>query len=284
MHPLKFLEATQIPAVRDADGSIHNAVCRESLIRFKANIGMACGLTTLPGFTFWTAMEWMAASMRAKNETVGEQASPAQIQAAANTIGPLAEWYMAKAMQVDRSVQVEHLVETTTMFSKFVMDAGPYAHGILENLLKSILVQAWGAFEVLAEDLLTGVIETHSNCFDPQKIAKKFYFRKRSAIRDSYDRAFASDQAIVAATTDSSVDALSVLRNVLVHKSGIADAMFLTEVANIPLLAEFSSLTSGSPLKINGVHVSTIVSPTVVNGYSLVKAVDNWLAKKALPA
>ena len=280
MHPLKFLEATRIPPVREAGNSVKSAACRETLATFKSNMEIVCGLTTLPGFTFWTATEWMIACTRAKRETVGEHATQKHITESAQIIGPLAERYMSQAMRVGLDKQVEHLVETTTMFLTFTMAAGPYAHGVLENLLKSILVQAWGAFEVLAEDLLIGAVEKHPQCFDPSRITKKFHFRKRISIRESYGRAFESDSAIVTCVSDSSVDALSVLRNVLVHKSGVADSMFLTEVARIPLLAPFRGLKPGSAVNISGDNVFSIITPTVGNGYTLVKAVDDWLAAR----
>lgn len=67
---------------------------------------------------------------------------------------------------------------------------------------------------------------------------------------------------------------LNLVRNVIVHKSGIVDGEFLTEAGKIDWIV---SDQENQPIQINGRRVRELVSPVVQAGESLIRAVDHWI-------
>jgi hypothetical protein len=222
-------------------------------------------------------MEWFSACAKANHAILGVNASPDMIRSAVQRIGPLAEKYMAKAMRkATPRQQREHLIEKTTMFEKFTSDAGPYAEAVLSNLLKSIVVQSWTAIEVLTEELYAETENQFPKNF--AHLSKKPRFRSRDAFRETYRRAFGNNAPdIFAALNDTSIDALALLRNVIVHKSGLADEDFRKGVALTPLLSRFSRLRPDGLIVLDGELVRSILDPAFQSGYKLIVALNRWL-------
>ena len=274
MGKFNFIQAGGIRGIPDA-GNITEKCCLETLELFRENAMLAMATTTMPAFVFWTAMEWVKAGTRAKNQILGYDASDAQIAPAAQAIGQLFERYMAEAMNLNRDEQVTHLIEKTTMFEKFCTDAGPNAEAVLTNLLKTIVVQSCTVIEVLMEDLYRATKMAFPKNFAHIGPKSWVSFRSRRGFRHTYATAFSHDAGdIDAAITDKSIDALSLLRNVIVHKASLADQDFRDGVNVTPLLAPFISLQNNDPVELDGEIVRSIVDPAFKAGYQLVVALD----------
>ncbi len=96
-------------------------------------------------------------------------------------------------------------------------------------------------------------------------------------IREAYARAFESDySAIRNSLADESLDHLSALRNVLVHKAGKADDKFVEDIAGCE---HFASISERDPVILDGEIVADLVWSVVNQASSLLSAVDAWLAR-----
>lgn len=83
----------------------------------------------------------------------------------------------------------------------------------------------------------------------------------------------------MAPLNDEGINALSAVRNLLVHKNGVVDAMFLSEeVPMTPSLTLFNPMEIGSPLLFDGIRVRQIVDTAISQGYNLLVEVDQWVS------
>lgn len=276
MGKFKFLHASAISKI-PSPGSISEPCCLETLRLFTANAELALGTTRTPAFVFWMAMEWIGACTRAKTFILGDESSPKRLTANAPVIGLLAEEYMETAMKLNRDQQVAHLVEKTEMFERFCVDAGPNAEVVLSSLLKTIVVQCCTVAEVLTEDLYRTAEKAFPKNFAHIGPKDWVSFISRRGFRTAYKRAFASDPAIDMTLADKSIDALSLLRNVIVHRAAVADEDFTEGVKVTPLLAPFKTLNDGDPVILDGEIVHSIIDPAFKACYQLIENVDQWL-------
>ena len=143
----------------------------------------------------------------------------------------------------------------------------------LKAILFGMIVDSWTAFEVLSEDLFTAL-----QILKPGLVmgSKAVGFRSRGRIRDSYKK-WVKDPAIDAALRDKAIDAIALLRNVLVHASGVADDDFVVGVKTTPLLNVYSSLNDGDEVKVYGDVVKLILDNYIEAALSFLTAVDNWM-------
>jgi hypothetical protein len=96
-------------------------------------------------------------------------------------------------------------------------------------------------------------------------------------IRDAYARAFESDySAIRDSLADESIDYLSALRNVLVHKAGNADTKFTEDIAGCQ---HFASISETDPVILDGEIVADLLWAVVNKAGALLSAVDAWLVR-----
>jgi hypothetical protein len=169
-----------------------------------------------------------------------------------------------------------------------------------------MIIGTWTAFEVMASDLWETALNEH-----PKKLASlssangkmekvielyelekagydlsrtmgtvfkqggKFNFQSLAGIREAYTTAFRIDKsAVEEAITDKALDALSLTRNILVHRSGKIDDKFRMKAADIPLLSKWIGSES---VKLDGGDVTTFINPVLGCSFQLIKAVDDWL-------
>ena len=283
---MKFLDAALINGVGEDESQFTSLTGKKSLRLYAANTSMALGLNTIPGSAFWMACEWISAGTRAKNEIIGVEAVP-KSASEARAIGLQAEQYMAAAMQLPREKQIAHLVETTTMFEVFTMRCGPYAHGVLENVLKSMVVGAWTCLEALSETLYyESHTETPASFPALSKTQEdKIGFRSRKKIRDSFRVSFLGGTEICSALDDKSLDALALLRNVIVHKAAIADQEFMDGIPlSAPYLDAYKNLTPDrDAVALDGAIVYSVVDSAFKCGHKCIAAVDRWIVLNRKP-
>jgi hypothetical protein len=108
----------------------------------------------------------------------------------------------------------------------------------------------------------------------------KFAFTTLAGIREAYETAFykkADD--IDSAVLNDGFDELSVLRNVIVHKSGRADAEYISKAKSI---ASLPQLQKGESLELDGKVVSDLIHKVTIATYDLTYRVDEWLTQNAI--
>lgn len=155
----------------------------------------------------------------------------------------------------------------------------------LESILVYMLLSTWTAFEVLAEDLVLEAIKEHPQCFRFLTGKEKWGFRSRRRIRESYKIAFPTDDGdIVSAVNSDDMEALALLRNVLVHKRGRADKDFRDGVSDFmrerpasKLLSSFVTLQDNDAVIVTGETIRSIIPPMMKTGGELLVAVDRWI-------
>jgi hypothetical protein len=104
----------------------------------------------------------------------------------------------------------------------------------------------------------------------------RYAFDTLTSIREAYTDAFSEDfDAIETIMSDKSLDALSLVRNNLVHNGGIIDHKYLKRAADLPPEALGKQ---GSPIRMDGELVVKLIGPVMRHGHNLVIAVDDWLA------
>ncbi len=93
-------------------------------------------------------------------------------------------------------------------------------------------------------------------------------------IRESYARAFSeSFEAIQAAIMDKALDRLSVIRNLIVHRDGVADKTYVEALA---FLDGLPKADEGHPIKLDGEVVTKILAAAFDATANLVHAVEDW--------
>jgi hypothetical protein len=106
----------------------------------------------------------------------------------------------------------------------------------------------------------------------------KFSFDRLDDIRRAYEQArFDGDEEIATLIHDSSLDALSAVRNMIVHNGGIADSEYLSKRSCLPSGA-IASL--GEPVLFDGQLVSALIAPATQLGWTLIAAFDRWLSAR----
>ncbi len=174
-----------------------------------------------------------------------------------------------------------------------------------DAIMPSLIVLAWTAFEALSEDLLSKAVKffprslSQSNwCKTRRKLAPweqmtisgsirthsdvpknpglhHLSYRTIEAIRKSYWLVFRSDCAkIRRALSHRSLDNLHAARNVIVHKSGKVDQIFLNRTAGVPM---FAKAIAGNYFHMDFAMVNTLVLPVLNRGIQLIAVVNDWV-------
>jgi hypothetical protein len=104
----------------------------------------------------------------------------------------------------------------------------------------------------------------------------KVEFARLAGIRAAYVQAFSEDYAqIDSIIADDCLDALSVVRNLLVHKAGLADDEYVRRAQNLSV----PKLKVGTLIRLDGDTAVSLIKPVFDIGKKLVAAVDSWLEK-----
>lgn len=120
--------------------------------------------------------------------------------------------------------------------------------------------------------------------FDPRshmgtiiRLHRRFEFTKLSSIREAYSCAFSEKAGrIDAALGSKSLDSLSAVRNVVVHKASKADEEYIRKSK---LLTDLPKATLGMPIHLDGEIVSKLVRDAVKSSENLIHAVDHWISE-----
>jgi hypothetical protein len=110
-------------------------------------------------------------------------------------------------------------------------------------------------------------------------LKENFAFHKLSGVRLAYSAAFSkkSDE-VDTALSNISLDKLNLVRNLLLHKSGIVDQKFLTGTKELNWTVEAEDRKT---LRLDGEIVRELFSPVFQCGMDLILAVDGWVSEKS---
>jgi hypothetical protein len=183
-----------------------------------------------------------------------------------------------------------------------------------EAWMASQIIATWTAFESTAEDLwetalnlkpkilarLAGRKASRAHGTDDPKrirldsvykydfdIAKRmgtifleenrYAFDRLSGIREAYKDAFSIDgDEIMKIVDDKALDAISLVRNNLVHNGGVVDEQIVRRSSDLP--PSLRALSVGEQILLDGEIVGSLIKPSILKGHDLIVAVDSWLS------
>lgn len=279
MRPLNFADACQFPNIREiAERKYASNACNAASAAFTDNVLRCNGILFMPIYSWMVSDDWRFSSDKAALEITGaiepdDVAGEAQKQTVYLRTIELFHAMRAAYTDAERSASYRRGADS---LDAVLTTSSPLYHAAADSLLKSAVIQAWTSFEVLAEDLLTAAKDEYPHRFASIDFGNIGY-RSRRRIRSAYKMAFSDDTTICGILDDEAVNALALLRNVLVHKSGIADQEFIEGVPTSRLLSPFSQLEKGQRVETNGIVVRSIVDSSIRCGYALIIAVNQWL-------
>ena len=180
----------------------------------------------------------------------------------------------------------------------------------IKALLFAVIVESWMAFEILVSDLFYesldhGISEWRINVgqkynefsrgsnWEPQKVApgvihdpQKNYgsflrdngaisFQRFRSIKFWYKTAFGENCAKLFREVEGGyIRALSAVRNVILHKNGIADATYKSDVDKFP---ELNLVKEKEPIRLDGEIVRKLRNASIALGTELVLYIDSNL-------
>ena len=110
-------------------------------------------------------------------------------------------------------------------------------------------------------------------------LRSRLAFDSLGGIRESFSRAFWTEHdGVDAALSDRWLDALSLVRNVVVHNAGVADDEYATKCGSLPRIPR---LAAGDRLKIDGPLTRRLIFRAERRTIDLFEAVDKWLTDNA---
>lgn len=287
MKPLNFVEASAIRAVQMENVSLTSVACQESLEIYRESLRLVLGLAAAPGFSSMVTSQWTEACTRASLDVLGE-ANQTRLESASGEemerLFNMANNLMGQIVSENSPLLHTNLEHSTRQLEQIVMNCGPYVYEVFEGVLKTVLIQSWAALEALTHTLWKKLeASSHTSIYRPDDKEWKrsqLGFGSRRTIRRTYKAVFPLDQsAILAALDPQAIDPLAILRNVIVHHAGKVDQTFKGECGQFPVLASLQNLALDTPIPIDGGLVHDVVDPALSGGYSLISAVDDWLAR-----
>jgi hypothetical protein len=103
-------------------------------------------------------------------------------------------------------------------------------------------------------------------------LRRRYSFSRLEGIREAYACAFhEKSEQIDKALSNMSFDALSAVRNVIVHRSGIADDDYVRRTKYLPSIPQ---MEKGAEILLDGELVAKMMIPIIDNGMHLIKSVD----------
>jgi len=165
-------------------------------------------------------------------------------------------------------------------------------------------ILAWTTFETLAGDLWKAAVNERTNTLGKAMVEQKsgkslpiwllglndwdlrgklgtiaatnFRFSRLEDIQEAYGLAFGQDSAIAKTCTNPMLRALVLTRNVLAHKGGIADAIFLKGIAETGT-GLFQDLKPNDEVAVSAKQASDFADMAMSTGATLMLYVDSWI-------
>jgi hypothetical protein len=108
-------------------------------------------------------------------------------------------------------------------------------------------------------------------------LKKRFKFTTLGGIRKAYSVAFSKKStAVDAALSKKHLDGLSLIRNLIVHRAGVADTEYEERAKSVP---DIPHLTDGQRLELTGKLSRSLIEPAILSAVDLVGAVNEWITR-----
>ena len=212
----------------------------------------------------------------AQHRILGGEPTEERIAARHATFASDLDQEMEKLMNVPHEQTRQWMICLTENLNGFIRQTQNISTAF-ESLLASMVIQAWGAFELLATDLCTLSMERHPTFFQHVASSGELRFQRRVHMRASFDSAYAKDSTINRILKDQAIDALSILRNLFVHNAGIVNEYFIGQCREAHLKA-WAELPCGAPVApFDGDVLRRLVDPVIFGATKLIQAVDSRL-------
>ena len=289
---LKFSESSLIPNREKLCGQTYKSkACRVAAAAYATNLYRSDRLALIPGYAFMSGENWRESMEKAKRtERNDDEADPAVLALATDLYFNIHTW---RTVDEGRA----HLYAAKSN-AEITMSRMPNMRQALASALEGMVIQAWTAFEVLAEDLhkrairMRPKLDTRSTWHGDKR--GNSGYRSRGKVANYYRWTFPVDNADILAVVDNSaVHALAILRNSLVHCGGIIDPGFQDDRKGffkgvvkdkktdqrypIPELQRIKGRAIGYKIPFSGEMIRSFIDPVTPLGFGLVKAVDEWL-------
>lgn len=197
-------------------------------------------------------------------------------------------WKEKEALR--RAMQAEWFNATKTGEATSGMETGEEALSVMvpaggleleegiDAMLCAMVIETWTAFEVLAESVWNAVDTARPNLKQSLQGKRGVGLRSTFGIRNRYALTFATDSASIMGTlNDTRIEALALVRNLIVHLGGKKDSEFETRGKSLVELAYFFSANAPAKIKLTGPVVLDLIKPISTLGLALAISVDNWL-------
>jgi hypothetical protein len=280
---VEFRDALKIapPTLRAED--LTHPGSKEAIVGFRVNIRRVIRLLELPGYAGWFAHSWDRICNEVADEILSSGWSMDEFACRQHEIYARVAWKIGEATAAwgasekrlydlfINNLEITSWSPPNEFPSKDDRISKPFA-----ALLESVVIQAWTAFEVMAESVHSATLKNHSALFPANVLAKKaFHFRKLDNLFDAFQFAFSNDSAISSAVVNGDVKRAALLRHLLVHKKGVVDDSHILQCAQPPVVQP--EAVKNVELKIVGELVFERLDPLIKRGCELIKAIDNWI-------
>ena len=292
-HDLKFEEAFFDYPQDPIDLSDLIPGMREIIETYTFNMQRAHGLVEFNIMMIAAAMRSQEAALRARHELTGgrldfteEEQQDSKLKSTHDQLAlAMVHYYEGITGEDDfKELQRISAEKFVALFKKYEGEVGA------ESILGTVLIMGCMALEVMWKDLHTFCLEKHPALFKAvTPPSKGWSFITRWSARLAYKQIFLTDRTeIEQAILDESIDALGIMRNVLVHAGGNADDGFLNGPPRHPEAAAGKNsflpfainMKTGTKVPIDGVLVRKILEQSIKSGYDLMLAVNKWIKDK----
>lgn len=277
MHDIKLSElfpVTSWKPLLDAALNIKSPACRKAENEFRENMGLVNSLAMVPGYSFMNGENWGISVVRAMNELNSTNPDAPEV---ATLAGKIFDKYDTGA--IDQS-KIDHFYEASANAGKIACLPNRHlSRGALIALLKSLIIQSWSAFELMAEKLHKSVREHHPNLFTPELLSGKYGFRTERQLPPSYATLFGGDASINSSAWNSDIKAHAILRHLLIHSHGKVDDGHLMQRKKPPIVKEWDAFNLGDEITLDGGLVRRILDRTTKAAYNLMLSVSQWIDK-----
>ena len=222
MHDLQFGKLFPVPPLKTLKSEVYkSSVCKTVAHLYAENIQLVHSMAMVPGYAFMNGENWGYAVDRAVwASTTANQYDP-PVNPNDPEVQKLASKYWDKNdLRGFGKAEIAQFYEATQNAIKMAcLEGRKESHGALHAQLQSLIIQAWTAYEVLAEDLWKQIIAKRP-VLDTRTSneRKQSGFRSRSKLSNLYRWTFRPDNSAILSVTDSApVHALAIMRNVVVH-------------------------------------------------------------------
>ncbi len=154
MHDLKLRNLFPIANwEQESQLQFKSPACSVSALSYRDSLHLAHALAMVPGYSFMNGEIWGTALVRAMKEM--DSLNPDEPRVTDRAIAIFDEH---DTLPQDSST-IQHFYESTESAGNIASLPGRHlSHGALHSLLYALVVQSWSAFEVLSEQLMSGVL------------------------------------------------------------------------------------------------------------------------------